>query len=66
MKRFVVTRSLATATVAAGWALLLALTVMVPLSSIRVATVGFVALIVGGMSILLRERVLVPVTASHR
>jgi len=62
MKRYVLTRSLATATVAAAWATLLALVVMRPMSGIRPATVVFVALIVGGTSILLRERVLVPAT----
>lgn len=57
MKRYTPTRSVATVVMALGVATLFTMIVMVPFTSVRPTTVGFVALIVGGVSMLLRERV---------
>jgi hypothetical protein len=61
MKRYELTRGPAMLTLAAGWSLVLSLLVSLPVTGFRTSTVGYVALIVGGLTILLRERVLVPV-----
>jgi hypothetical protein len=57
MKRFVPTRSLATVVMAAGLAILLALIAVLPFTNMRPMTVAYVAMVVTGVSMLLRERV---------
>jgi hypothetical protein len=57
MSRFVPTRSAATAVMAIGVVLLLALIVMLPFTRIRPMTVGYVAMLVTGVGMFLRERV---------
>ena len=63
MKKFVPTRSIATVVVGLAVAIQFALVVMLPFGSVRPPTVGFVALIVTGVGMLLRERVF-PATRS--
>jgi hypothetical protein len=63
MKRYELARGPATLILAAGWSLVVSLLVSLPITGFRAATVGYVALIVGGVTILLRERVLIPATA---
>ena len=57
MKNFVPTRSIHTVVMAIGVATLLALVVMVAFSWVRPLTVGYVALLVTGVGMLMRERV---------
>jgi hypothetical protein len=61
MQRFAPTRSLATGVVAAMLAFLMALVATMPLTHIRAMNVLYVAMIVTGTSMLLRERIFVPV-----
>jgi hypothetical protein len=63
MKRFVPTRSLATLVMTIGVAVLLAMIAAMPFSHLRPMTVGYVAMIVAGAGIVLRERVLAPTTS---
>jgi hypothetical protein len=57
MKKFVPTRSLSTVVMAIGVVLVLALAIMLPFSSIRPMTVVYVAMLVTGIGMFLRERV---------
>jgi hypothetical protein len=57
MKRFAPTRSIATVIMAMSLAILLALIVVLPFGGIRPMTVGYVAMLVTGVGMLLRERV---------
>jgi hypothetical protein len=57
MKNLVPTRSIHTVVMAIGVATLLALVVMVALSWVRPLTVGYVALLVTGVGMLMRDRV---------
>lgn len=61
MQRFAPSRSLATAAVALMTSFLLALIATMPLTQVRPMIVVYVAMIVTGLSMLLRERVFVPV-----
>jgi hypothetical protein len=62
MTKLVPTRSVATAVLATGVAILLALGVMLAFGQVRAITVGYVALIVTGVGMLLRERVFTAAT----
>jgi hypothetical protein len=57
MKNLVPARSIHTVVMAIGVATLLALVVMVALSWVRPLTVGYVALLVTGVGMLMRDRV---------
>ena len=61
MNRFTPSRSIATGVVAVALAFLLALIATMPLTHVRPMIVLYVAMIVTGTSMLLRERVFVPV-----
>jgi len=62
MKRFVPTRSIATAVMALGVATVLALAAVLPFSSVRPMTVVYVAMLVTGIGMFLRQRVFAPAT----
>jgi hypothetical protein len=62
VKNFIPTRSLATAVMAIGVATLLVLLVMLAFSRVRPMTVGYVAMLVTGVGMMLRERVYVSTT----
>lgn len=60
MHRFAPTRSLASAAVALMLSFLLALIATMPMTHVRPVIVLYVAMIVTGLSMLLRERVFIP------
>jgi hypothetical protein len=64
MQRFAPTRSLATGVLSVALAFLLALIATMPLTHVHPMIVAYVAMIVAGTGMLLRERVFVP--ASNR
>jgi hypothetical protein len=64
MRRFAPTRSIATSVMAVALAFLLALVATMPLTHVKPMVVVYVAMIVTGAGMLLRERVFVP--ASRR
>ena len=59
MSRYAITRSLATMFMALGLAILIALLAAVPFAGLNPMTVAFAGMIVAGVGMLLRERVLV-------
>jgi hypothetical protein len=61
MQRFAPTRSLATSVMSVAIAFLLALIATMPLTHVRPMIVLYVAMIVTGTGMMLRERVFVPV-----
>ena len=60
MQRLTPTRSLATGVMAVALAFLMALIATMPLTHINPMNVGYVAMIVTGTGMLLRERIFVP------
>jgi hypothetical protein len=65
MKSFRLTRSVATDVVIGGWALALALAALVPFGAIRGGVAFYFALLMVGLTMLLRERVLVRVEVAE-
>jgi hypothetical protein len=63
MTRFTVTRSPATAVMAIGLFIVFALAALLPFTQLRPMTVVYVAMLMTGVGMFLRERVLVRVSA---
>ncbi len=62
MKRFTPTRSLATAVMALSLCATVTLAALVPVAGVRPATLGYVAMLVTGLGMFLRERVFAAAT----